>query len=145
VGDPSVHVNRVSFPGELRGTGEPLMQIEFAVPALDEGWPADAEHWRRRWLADCRKLGLIGADHRVEEFDFRSFRMHYNGFGAEGEPLRDADPALVRADSNLWPVVPSMANLNLNRYVACAVAEVTARLAGARAGSATAGPVPAPS
>ena len=43
--------------------------------------------------------------------------MHFNAYGMEGQRLIDADPSLVRADSNLRPVVPSMANLNLNRYV----------------------------
>lgn len=55
--------------------------------------------------------------------------MHFNGYGAEGEALRDADSALLKRDSNVHPVVPSMANLNLNRYVPRAVRDVTALLA----------------
>ena len=59
----------------------------------------------------------------------RSFPMHFNGFGMEGEPLLDADPRLIRPDSNVHAVVPSMANLNLNRYVPRAIRDVTALLA----------------
>ena len=114
-------------PDELRGTGEPLLQVEFAVPVADERWPQDRDTWRRWWLeATAGALGLLDADHRVEEFDFRSFVMHFNGFGVEGEPLRDADPQLLRADTNIVPVVPSMANLNLNRWVPRAVRDLGA-------------------
>jgi hypothetical protein len=116
VGDPLHHVNRIYFPAAFRESDDALMQIEFAVPRAT-AWPEDAAHWRESWLTSARSLGLLGDGHRVEEFDYRSFPMHFNGFGAEGEPLRDADPGLIRSDSNIRPLVPSMANLNLNRYV----------------------------
>ena len=130
VGDPALHVNRIHLPGELRGTSEPLLQVEFAVPVADDRWPQDPDHWRSRWEADCRALGLLEPDHRVEEFDHRAFVMHFNGFGAEGEPLRDADPSLLRPDSNVVPIAPSMANLNLNRWVPRAVEQLTGVLGG---------------
>ncbi len=123
VGDPTLRINRVSFPGEFRRSGEPLMQIEFAFPAAED-WPLDPEHWRETWLGDARALRLLSREHQVEEFDFRKYRMHFNAFGVEGEPLRDSDPTLLRADSNVHPVTPSMANLNLNAYVPRAVAYV---------------------
>jgi hypothetical protein len=128
VGDPRVRINRVSFPDALRGSAENLMQIEFAFPDRAEGWDLEAEEWRRRWIEDGRAIGVLDQDHRVEEFDFRSFRMHYNAFGAEGEPLRDADPSLLNGSSNLHPIAPSMANLNLNRYVPRALEEVSEAL-----------------
>ena len=65
----------------------------------------------------------------IVEFDFKSFPLHFNAFGAEGEPLRDADPTLVSSESNIRPVVPSMANLNLNGYVPRVVDYVTSVLA----------------
>lgn len=123
VGDPDHHVNRISFPARFRESDDPLMQIEFAVPRA-EPWPTDPNHWRDAWVASATRLGLLDPSHRAEEFDFRSFPMHFNAFGAEGEPLRDADPGLLRPDTNVRPVVPSMANLNLNRYVRRAVAYV---------------------
>jgi hypothetical protein len=43
----------------------------------------------------------------------------------EGAALEDADPGLIRADSNLHSVVPSMNNLNLNNHVPRTVADVT--------------------
>ncbi len=125
VGDPRYLINRVSFPDELRGTDDNLMQIEFAFPVNADGWQLDADEWRDRWLADARAIGLLDQSHRVEEFDFKSFQMHYNAFGAEGEPLRDADPSLLDPGSNLHPIAPSMANLNLNRYVPRAVRQVS--------------------
>jgi glycine/D-amino acid oxidase-like deaminating enzyme len=128
VGDPSFSLARVYFPGRWRESDDPLMQVEFAVPKAED-WPADPEHWRAKWLDDARRLGLIGAQHRLVEFDFKAITMHFNGFGMEGEPLRDADPSAIQAGSNLHPVVPSMANLNLNRYVPRAIAEVGAVLA----------------
>lgn len=129
VGDPRHPVNRISFPARFRESDDPLVQVEFAVPVAG-GWPDDPDHWRRVWLASLRTLGLLTADHGVEEFDVRSFVMHFNGFGVEGAPLQDADARLVHADSNVHAVVPSMANLNLNRYVPRAVRDVTAVLAG---------------
>jgi len=82
-----------------------------------------------RWLGELRALGLVTAAHGVEEFDFKTVNLHFNAFGMEGEALVDADPALIRAGSNLHPVVPSMANLNLNNYVPRTVADVGAVLA----------------
>jgi hypothetical protein len=128
VGDPSFSIARVYFPGRWRESDDPLMQVEFAVPRAAD-WPADAGHWQAKWLDDARRLGLIGAAHRLVEFDFKSIDMHFNGFGMEGEALRDADPSAIQPGSNLHPVVPSMANLNLNRYVPRALAEVSAVLA----------------
>jgi hypothetical protein len=128
VGDPDHHVNRISFPARFRESDDPLMQIEFAVPRA-EPWPTDPAHWRDVWVASATRLGLLDEHHHVEEFDFRSFPMHFNAFGAEGEPLRDADPGVLRPDTNIRPVVPSMANLNLNRYVRRAVAYVASVLA----------------
>jgi glycine/D-amino acid oxidase-like deaminating enzyme len=130
VGDPRCWINRVHFPGAFRGSDDALMQIEFAVPVHEDGWPSDPDEWRARWTEDGRRLGILDDDHRIEEFDVRSFVMHFNAFGAEGEPLRDADPTLLDPDSNVRPVVPSMANLNLNRYVSRAIAYVTSVLAG---------------
>lgn len=128
VGDPQHRINRISFPAEFRRSDEPLMQVEFAFPVA-ESWPQEPEAWRSLWLEDTRRLGLLDADHQVEEFDFRSFTMHYNAFGMEGEPLRDADPTLLHPASNVHPVAPSMANLNLNAYVPEVVRQVTAVLA----------------
>ncbi len=128
VGDPSFSMARVYFPGLWRESADPLMQVEFAVPKAGD-WPEDPAHWRAKWLDDARRLGLIGAAHRLVEFDFKSIDMHFNGFGMEGEALRDADPSAIQPGSNLHPVVPSMANLNLNRYVPRAIAQVSAVLA----------------
>jgi hypothetical protein len=89
----------------------------------------EAEYWKRTWRESVEQLGLLDSAHRIEEFDFRSFPLHFNAFGAEGEPLRDADPNLLRSDSNVHPVVPSMANLNLNRHVPRTVTYVTTVMA----------------
>jgi hypothetical protein len=128
VGDPALTIDRVHFPGAFRRTEDPLVQIEFAVPLHDGAWPVDADAWRSAWLRDLVRLGIIGEDHRAVEFDHRSFRMHFNSFGAEGEPLRDADPSLLSPDSNVHPVAPSMANVNLNRYVPEVVASTVSIL-----------------
>lgn len=130
VGDPSMWINRVSFPSAFRGTDDGLAQVEFAVPVADPAWDVDGDAWRARWLDDLCRLGVLTPAHEVEDFDFRSFVMHFNGFGAEGVELRDADPALLAPTSNVHPVVPSMANLNLNRYMPRVVRDVTKILAG---------------
>ncbi|MCA8974161.1 MAG: NAD(P)-binding protein [Planctomycetes bacterium] len=128
VGDPRRRVNRISRPASFRGSDDPLLQVEFAVP-IAEDWPREAAVWQRYWQDDLVALGLLAADHRVVEFDFRDVPLHFNAFGAEGEPLRDADPALVDPAGNMRPVVPSMANLNLNAYVPQVVADVAATMA----------------
>lgn len=128
VGDPDHHINRIHFPAKFRESAEPLLQIEFAVPRA-VAWPEDPDHWRSVWVASLQRLGLLDDAHRVEEFDFRMFPLHFNGFGAEGAALRDADPGILGADTNMRPVVPSMANLNVNRYVPRAVSYVAAVMA----------------
>lgn len=140
VGDPRFHVNRVHFPAGFRGSDEALVQVEFAFPAREDGWTLDATAWRERWLDDLGRLGLLDERHRVEDFDFRSFAMHFNGYGAEGEPLVDADPSLLRPDTNVRPVAPSMVNLNLNRYVPGVVRDVTSVLGAPSGGSLRPGP-----
>jgi len=127
-GDPAYRMNRAFFPAFFRGSNEALMQVEYSLPKADTR-EIDAETWKQIWLADARRAGLIDDDHHVELFDFKTFCMHFNGYGMEGEALVDADPSLVREDSNIHPVVPSMANLNLNRYVPRTVRQVAAVLA----------------
>ncbi len=131
VGDPSLQLNRVYFPARFRESSDPLMQVEFSFPEADPR-PRDAAWWRARWEDDLRRLGVLDGGHRVEQFDFKSVQMHFNGFGMEGEALIDADPSLIRADSNVHAVVPSMANLNLNAYLPRTVRDVVAALAGDR-------------
>ena len=127
-GDPSYHINRLYLPARFRESDEPLLQLEFAYPKADDR-PTDPEAWRTRWLDDLRRIGVLDTDHEVEEFDFKSVVMHFNAYGMEGEPLREADPTLLRADSNVRPVVPSMANLNLNNHVPRTVAYVSEQVA----------------
>jgi len=127
-GDPDYRMNRVFFPSFFRRSDEALMQVEYSFPKADPR-EIDAETWKEIWLADARRCGLIDDDHRVELFDFKTFCMHFNGYGMEGQALVDADPSLVRQDSNIHPVVPSMANLNLNRYVPRTVELVASVLA----------------
>jgi protoporphyrinogen oxidase len=122
VGDPQIRINRAYLPAKFRESDEPLLQVEFAVPK-NEDWPVDPNFWREAWLDGVRRIGFIDGSHRVEEYDFKTVTMHFNGFGMEGEPLRDADPTLFAA-SNLHPVAPSMANLNLNTHVPRTVREV---------------------
>lgn len=127
-GDPTLPMGRLYFPGQFRESDDPVLQIEYAVPAAGDA-PADAAHWRAAWWDGLTRLGIVDAAHQIVEFDFKSVTLHFNGYGMEGEALRDADPALLREDSNLHAVVPSMANLNLNRYVPRVVAQVAAILA----------------
>lgn len=125
VGDPTFHINRLYFPGRFRQSEEPLLQIEFAFPRAEDR-PKDSAHWKERWLKDLKQLGIISDEHEVLDFDFKTAPIHFNAYGMEGVALVDADPGLIRADSNLHSVVPSMANLNLNNHVPRTVADVTA-------------------
>ena len=125
-------INRIYFPAAFRGANEAKLQIEFAFPVAEDGERGlDANDWRERWLGDLRALGLLDDDHQVELFDFKTRPLHFNGFGMEGVPLEDADPALIDVNSNVYPLTPSMANLNLNDHVPRTVAGVTQLLAGA--------------
>lgn len=127
-GDPSHAINRLYFPARFRSSDEPLMQIEFAFPEADDERPRDAEHYKASWWKSLLEIGIVREDDRIETFDFKSFVLHFNAYGAEGEPLQDADPSVL-VDSNIIPVVPSLANLNLNRYVPRVVRDMTALLA----------------
>lgn len=128
VGDPRYRINRVHVPSAIRGTDDALLQVEFAFPIHEEAWSSDADEWLSCWVGDLRSLGLLTAGHQVLEADFRSFVLHFNGFGAEGEELVDADPVLLGDDTNVVPLAPSMANLNLNRSVPRVVRDVVAAL-----------------
>lgn len=127
VGDPDHPINRIYFPSSFRPGDEPLVQIEFTFPEAEDG-SLEADGWRDRWIDSMGRLGLIDASHRVEEYDFRTFVIHMNSFGMEGEALVDADPSLLRDDANIVPVVPSMANLNLNSHVPRTIRQVITRV-----------------
>ena len=129
VADPSFHLDRISFPGRFTRSGGPVLQVEFAFPAADETTPREAGHWREVWLGDLRRLGLLGDAHQVESFDFKCFRMHYNSFGAEGEPRREPDTTLIHPASNIRPVAPTTQNRNLNSSVPLYLDYVTRVLA----------------
>ncbi|MCC7410162.1 MAG: NAD(P)-binding protein [Gammaproteobacteria bacterium] len=129
VGDPALHIDRISFPGRFAGTDAPQLQLEFAFPVADSDSTPNAEHWQRIWLADLRRLGVLDDAHVVESFDFRHLRMHFNSYGAEGRPHVEADPGLLHEDSNIVPVAPSVLNRNLNssvpRYLEAVLGAVT--------------------
>ena len=61
-------------------------------------------------------------------FDFKTRPIHFNGFGMEGQRLKDADIAELNEDSNIYPITPSMANLNLNSHVPLSIDYVTSVL-----------------
>ena len=127
-GDPSHSINRVHFPGAVRGSESVLMQVEFAFPEA-ESRSTEAEYWRDEWVASLRRLGIIDDSHRITAFDFKTRPLHFNGYGMEGVALQDADPNLIDGRSNVFPVVPSMANLNLNSHIPRDVEYVTSVLA----------------
>ena len=129
VADPEFQIDRISFPGKFAGTGAPALQIEFAFPVADRETPLEADHWRATWIENLKRLGLLDDTHRVETFDYKSFRMHYNSFGAEGEPRREPDPAILHPESNIRPVAPTLQNRNLNGSVPLYLEYVTRVLA----------------
>lgn len=129
VGDPSHLVNRLHFPGRFRDTRNDLVQVEFAYPDA-EPRPLEPDYWRDRWLESLRRLGIAGRAQRLELFDFKTRKLHFNGFGMEGAALIDADANVLAPGSNVHPIVPSMANLNLNAHVPRDVAYVTSVVAG---------------
>lgn len=131
VGDPRHQINRVHFPGSIRGSAEPLMQVEFAFP-IAEDRPTEDQYWRDSWLESLVELGVLDRSHEVEIFDFKTRPIHFNGYGVEGERLLDADPSAIHPGSNIYPVVPSMLNLNLNAHIPRDVAYVTSVLANGR-------------
>ncbi len=127
-GDPKLRLNRVYFPASFRNSNEPLLQIDYAVPCA-ENPSTDPDFWQRTWIEDLVSVGILDSDHRVEMFDYKTNQMHFNSYGMEGERLIDADPSLLRADSNVRPLTPSMANLNLNSHIPRNIDYVTSVLA----------------
>ncbi len=117
VGDTSFHIDRISFPGKFNQSDAPLLQIEFAFPVADTSLPLEPSHWRGTWVSELERMGLLGERHSLEYFDFRNFQMHYNSFGAEGKACIDADASLLKPDSNVYPVAPTMQNRNINSSV----------------------------
>jgi len=129
IGDPSFHIDRVSFPGKFAQTNAPQLQVEFAFPVAHGSLPLDLQYWQQTWLSDLKRLGLLGDRHKLETFDFRNFRMHYNSFGAEGEECREADPSLLMPDSNIHPVAPTVQHRNINNRVPLYLQQVNRILA----------------
>ncbi|MCZ6623115.1 MAG: NAD(P)-binding protein [Deltaproteobacteria bacterium] len=129
IGDPSFHIDRISFPGKFAQTNAPLLQLEFAFPVAHGSLPLELQYWQQKWLSDLKRLGLLGDRHKLETFDFRNFRMHYNSFGAEGQECCDADPSLLMPESNIHPVAPTMQNRNINGSVPLYLQQVTRVLA----------------
>ena len=127
-GDPNLRLNRVYFPASFRESNDPLLQIDYAVPRA-ENPSTDPEFWQRVWMEDLKRVGILDAEHHVEMFDYKTNAMHFNSYGLEGERLVDADPSLIRSDSNVRPLTPSMANLNLNSHIPRNIAYVTSILA----------------
>jgi len=123
-GDPQHKINRISFPGAFRGSSEPLMQVEFAFPVA-ENRPLDGEIWKNEWLDSLRELRILSERHGVEQFDLKTRPLHFNGYGMEGVKLIDADPSQIDPGSNVYPVVPSMSNLNLNSHIPLDIEYVT--------------------
>lgn len=129
VGDPEHPINRIHFPGRFRETRNDLAQVEFAYPDAQPR-PADPGHWRDVWLKSLRRLGIADDAHEAVLFDFKTRKLHFNGYGMEGVALVDADPGVLKPGSNVHPVVPSMSNLNLNAHIPRDVAFVTNVVAG---------------
>ncbi len=99
---PGSAINRVHFPDELRGTDEPPDADRVRLPSecgrVDAGRRRVARSVARRRA----RVGLLDEDHQVEEFDFRSFQMHFNAFGAEGRAAPGCRP-LVAGSSEQSP------------------------------------------
>jgi len=134
VGDPSHLINRIHFPSSLRGTENILVQVEFAFPEADSR-PRDSKYWHDQWKSSLRTLGIIDDSHEIKIFDFKTRPLHFNGYGMEGVALQDADTNLIDERSNVFPVVPSMANLNLNLHVPGDIDYVTSVITGSLATS----------
>jgi len=127
VGDPSHLINRVHFPGAVRQTDNTLVQVEFAFPEAESS-PKDSQYWRDVWRSSLLSLGIIDGDHEIKIFDFKTRPLHFNSYGMEGVAMQDADADLIDAHSNVFPIVPSMANLNLNSHVPRDIDYVTSAL-----------------
>ena len=117
VGDPEHPINRASFPGVLSGSGQPLVQLEFAFPRADTSWPRDGDAWRERWLDSLDRLGIATRDNPLRGYDFKTFPILYNCYGIEGEPMPEVDFSDIPPTSNLRPVLPSIRNININTRV----------------------------
>jgi len=100
------------------------MQVEFAFPVA-ENRPLDGEIWKNEWLDSLRELRILSERHGVEQFDLKTRPLHFNGYGMEGVKLIDADPSQIDPGSNVYPVVPSMSNLNLNSHIPLDIEYVT--------------------
>ncbi len=117
VGDPDHAINRVSFPGKLAGGEDSLVQLEFAYPRATDRYDDKSRYWLDQWTRSLRALGIVGADHQLRDFDFKSVPLLYNCFGAEGEPMPDIALRPLPPESNLRPVLPSLRKININTRV----------------------------
>ncbi len=117
VGDPEHAINRVSFPGRLSGEPDTLVQLEFAYPRAVDRFDDKRGYWLDQWSRSLRALGVIGVDHRLREFDFKSVPLLYNCFGVEGRPMPDIELGPLPPETNLRPVLPSLRKVNINTRV----------------------------
>lgn len=116
--DPSHAINRISFPGKLALDRDDRVQIEFSHPGDSDAYGETAEYWLETWLSSLRRLGIVGADNEVADFDLKPVTMLYNSFGVEGRPVSDVEVEFdVAAESNLRPVMPTLRKVNINTRI----------------------------
>jgi hypothetical protein len=118
LGDPDHAMNRISFPGKLALEQDNLVQVEFSFATADRRWLASADAWRDAWTRSLQRLGIAQHGNRVVDFDLRMFPLYSNVYGAEGERLPPIDfSARLGAETNLKPVLPTYAKVNINTRI----------------------------
>ena len=117
VADPDHLMNRVSFPGKLALDRDDRVQIEFAFPKDHELGERNDSFWMESWLSSLKQLGIVPLDAEVADFDLKRVLTFYNSFGIDGRPMPEVDLSFVPEDSNLRPVIPTIAKANINRRV----------------------------
>ncbi len=118
VGDPAHRINRLSFPGRISFGENNLVQVEFCYPKADAEFSIEPEgSWRDGWLDSLRRLGIVADGNELRAFDFRTFQIIFNHFGVEGKPFDRIRFDDFHPSANIVPVLPSVANVNINTRI----------------------------
>jgi len=115
VGDPTIPIGRISFPGRIVGGRNNLVQIEHLYPAGFR--EPDPRSWHLDSLAALRRLGIVTCDAQVEEyieaFEYRGF-VSVEDLPATVESYRTA---FAQVETNLHVPHIGLGPENINRVV----------------------------
>lgn len=114
VGDKNHKINRISFPGNLRGEKNNLLQVEFLFP-MDE-IDINRDEWFALWVSSLNKMGIMKG-HEIKDFRFDFQRKGFIAKSSIEDIARQFEQELLKTNTNIFVPFVSVGPENINRLV----------------------------